>query len=162
MENYIVINGKKAELTEEQLEKLGIKIKKDNPFERLPNQDYLYVSYNGEVCEDTEGGYNADASRYRVANYCRDEALMQQRAYHETLDRLLWRFACENGELDNPWDGEHAHWNIVYDTSEKYFHPSCICYAKCNEPYFPSKELAQRAVDEIIIPFMKKHPGFVW
>lgn len=27
MENYIVINGKKSELTKEQLEKLGIKIK---------------------------------------------------------------------------------------------------------------------------------------
>ena len=34
MDNYIVINGKKAELTEEQLEKLGIKIekKRNNPF----------------------------------------------------------------------------------------------------------------------------------
>ena len=29
MENYIVINGKKAELTEEQLEKLGIEVKDD-------------------------------------------------------------------------------------------------------------------------------------
>ena len=34
MENYIVINGKKAELTEEQLVKLGIKIKKKTPFTR--------------------------------------------------------------------------------------------------------------------------------
>lgn len=31
MENYIVINGKKAELTEEQLVALGIEIKKNDP-----------------------------------------------------------------------------------------------------------------------------------
>lgn len=32
MENYIVINGKKAELTKEQLEALGIEIEKKDPF----------------------------------------------------------------------------------------------------------------------------------
>lgn len=33
--NYIVINGKKAELTEEQLRALGIEKEKNNPFERV-------------------------------------------------------------------------------------------------------------------------------
>lgn len=31
MNNYIVINGKKAELTEEQLKQLGISIEKEKP-----------------------------------------------------------------------------------------------------------------------------------
>ena len=43
-ENYIVINGKKAELTKEQLEALGICINKtdnkENPFERCINNGY--------------------------------------------------------------------------------------------------------------------------
>ena len=29
-------------------------------------------------------------------------------------------------------------------------------------PYFNTKEIAQRAIDEIVLPFMKEHPEFVW
>lgn len=48
MENYIVINGKKAELTEEQLKQLGIKTEKEskkkrtNPFDSTPRQVHVY------------------------------------------------------------------------------------------------------------------------
>ena len=39
-ENYIVINGKKSDLTNEQMELLGIKARK-NPFERVSkNESY--------------------------------------------------------------------------------------------------------------------------
>lgn len=44
-ENYIVINGKKAELTEEQLKQLGIEPekKRKNPFERVTGEKYYYI-----------------------------------------------------------------------------------------------------------------------
>ena len=35
MENYIVINGKRTELTEEQLKELGLIMEKKSPFERV-------------------------------------------------------------------------------------------------------------------------------
>lgn len=38
MENYIVINGRKAELTEEQLKALGIETEKKSPFDRVHNK----------------------------------------------------------------------------------------------------------------------------
>lgn len=46
MENYIVINGKKAELTEKQLKQLGINVEvnKETPFTRHPEK--LYWSIN--------------------------------------------------------------------------------------------------------------------
>lgn len=44
MDNYIVINGKKAELTEKQLEQLGIKTSK-NLWVRMP-----WVTREGEPC----------------------------------------------------------------------------------------------------------------
>ena len=40
-ENYIVINGKRAELTEEQMKVLGIKVKK-NPFDRDGSNNRCY------------------------------------------------------------------------------------------------------------------------
>lgn len=48
-ENYIVINGKKIELTEEQLKQLGIepKKKRKNPFERVPKGEvYFFADYD--------------------------------------------------------------------------------------------------------------------
>ena len=43
--NYIVIDGKKAELTNEQMNLLGIKVR-NNPFERVGKND-SYYKYNG-------------------------------------------------------------------------------------------------------------------
>lgn len=46
-ENYIVINGKKIELTEEQQKQLGIEPQKKNPFERVPEGEVYFLSgYN--------------------------------------------------------------------------------------------------------------------
>ena len=47
-ENYIVINGKKAELTNEQMEILGIKVRK-NPFERVSKNESYYNISNKEL-----------------------------------------------------------------------------------------------------------------
>lgn len=49
-ENYIVINGKKAELTEEQIEKLGIKLEKkyEEMFELLCDREpYFFINDKG-------------------------------------------------------------------------------------------------------------------
>lgn len=42
-ENYIVINGKKIELTEEQLKQLGIEVRK-NPFNRAHSAESYFIS----------------------------------------------------------------------------------------------------------------------
>ena len=48
-ENYIVINGKRAELTEEQMKVLGIEVKK-NPFDRVSSDDrYYYTIVSSDV-----------------------------------------------------------------------------------------------------------------
>ena len=41
MENYIVINGRKAELTAEQLKALGIETEKKSPFDRCDDKKML-------------------------------------------------------------------------------------------------------------------------
>ena len=45
-ENYIVINGKKTELTEEQLKQLGIEPekKRKNPFDRVPAGEIYFAA----------------------------------------------------------------------------------------------------------------------
>ena len=162
MENYIVINGKKAELTKEQLEKLGIEIK-GNPFERGIGNRYYYINWDGEVTIDVDEAIDNDDKSHDVANYCRDKELMEQRALHETLNRLLWRFSMQNGGDEIDWnDVKKAKWLICFDHINKQFNTICTYTWHASDVHFISQEVAQRAIDEIIKPFMTEHPDFVW
>ena len=67
-ENYIVINGKKAELTNEQMEILGIKVRK-NPFERVSkNESYYNISNKTNVMRYTEKEDDTDQGLYNTVN----------------------------------------------------------------------------------------------
>lgn len=164
LKNYICIDGKRAPITEEQLKALGIEVKKANPFERIKNQNYYFIANDGNICKDLEVYSVNDKLRHNVANYCTDEKLMQQRSLKETLNRLLWRFSMGNGGGKIDWsDKNQAKYYIeyAYDTglfNIDYFH----CIKQQGTECFISKEIAQRAIDEIVKPFMEEHPEFIW
>lgn len=167
MENYIMLEGKKIPLTDEQIEMLrGTKepeeVKK-SPFERVYDRGYYFIQYDGTVEYDFDKGDMGDEYCLAVANYCTDKKMMEQRALHETLNRLLWRFSMENGEGENKWDCEHSHWVIKYVHDSGVFCTSWTTVVhQAGAIYFSTDELACRAIEEIIKPFMKDHPEFVW
>lgn len=153
MENYICINGKKAELTEEQMKALGIELTKDNPFNRAEMRKvYYYISHIGDVTFAYETETTLDKYGFDVANYCTDKEMMEQRAIWETLSRLLWRFSEQNGGggmfgIANKGNGNFC------PIKENY---------RYLDPTFKTADIANRAITEIIKPFMAKHPDFVW
>lgn len=163
-DNYIVFNGKRVDLTQEQIEKLGLVETKDNSFKRKNNKFYYFIRSDGEVNYELDIGGDFDSNRYDIANYCTDKSLMEQRALHETLSRLLWRFSMEH-------DGDKIDWNnhdsskycVSYDHIDNEFTFTANAYTqRLFTPHFYSREIAQRAIDEIVKPFMKQHPEFVW
>ena len=104
-ENYIVINGKKAELTAEQLKALGLKREiKSNPFKKKITQSYCYIDGTGEVIRLQDVDCFNDKQHFKVANYCTNREIMQQQAYRETLNRLLWRYSMEHGGDEIDWN----------------------------------------------------------
>ena len=164
-ENYIVINGKRAELTDEQLAQLGIVTEKKNPFARTKCNEYFYtIDPAGEVSRIVE--YNTESGKqlFECANYCTDEGIMKQRALHETLNRLLWRYSMEH-------DGNKIDWR---DMHQEKFYIRIVGESKYDWDYvvadeaipgivfFYSENIAANAIKEIIEPFMKAHPDFVW
>ena len=158
-----MLNGKRVDLTDEQLEKLGIKVEKDN-FKRKISGYYYCITEKGNVERVQDINLPINKKCYNVANYCLDEKVMQQRALHETLDRMLWRFSMKN-------DGDKINWNIYgnakyhlyFDYNNKEISINENRYFKTiGCPYFNTEEIAQRAIDEIVKPFMKEHPEFVW
>lgn len=163
MENYICINGKKAELTEEQMKALGIGLPKASPFDRSisANNKYYTIDSTGEIFSTNDMHHSVDIWRYRTANYCTDASILEQRALHETLNRLLWRYSMEHDGDKIRWfndtfkhgikRGADGTWN-TYPTNANLF----------GAPMFYTTTIAQNAIEEIVEPFMKAHPEFKW
>lgn len=161
-ENYIVINGKRLELTKEQLKALGIEVRK-NPFERVAKSEmYCYIdSFNEVHCvaDDTD---NSDDMSFECSNYFNDETFAKQVALHHLFYRKLLKFAYDNECEDMAeWNGHNNHWCIYYDTDVLKY---CVagCSYKFDGVWFSSEEGAKRAIKEVVEPFIKEHPEFVW
>lgn len=163
-ENYIVINGKKIELTEEQIKELNldIELERRNPFTRF-NDKYYYIEETGRICMYYDSQDPLDKKLYNNTNYFNDNDFAEQVNLHQLLYRKLLKFAYDNEREDTAkWDGQHAHWTIRYDNYRNEF---CSYYQngyKAHDVYFSSKDGAVRAIKEVVEPFMKEHPDFVW
>lgn len=165
MTNYICINGNKAELTAEQMRALGIELPKvERPFERVRKQDYYCIDERGRVYTGHDLDWESDRGRYNVANYCTNKAIMEQRALHETLNRLLWRYSMEHDGDKIDWnDFEQAKYYTYYDNAKNViFIDFGYSLYKYGITYFLNRHIAEAAVKEIIEPFMKAHPEFKW
>ena len=166
-ENYIMLNGKRVDLTDEHLEKLGLKVEKKDPFNTRFKSEYYYINFLGHVKRIGDWDDSTDNAIYNVANCCTDFELMQQRALHETLSRLLWRFSMQNDGDKIDWNVTSRKYFITYDYRDEefrvdYYQTSIGCALKSTTEYFYSVDIAKRAIEEIVIPFMKEHPEFVW
>lgn len=157
------IDGRRIELTDAQVEEL-LKGKEESYFNRRKsNQRYYSISHQGKIVEEYEHETVIDLNLYNVANYCANKELMQQRALHEILDRLLWRFSMENDGDKIDWGNNYqSKYRIVFNCQNYNFVIESNQYIKNDRNYFYSRKTAERAIEEIIKPFMKEHPDFVW
>ncbi len=165
-ENHIVINGKKSELAEEQLKTLGIEVetKRKNPFEEVNRfEDYYFVEKNNEVHAYMKTDSSVDNQMYTSANYFNDKAFAEQIALHQLFYRKLLKFAYYNGFEDAAkWDGVNPHWHIIYNKVNDVFITMKKLASKDFTVYFSTEEGAERAIEEVVKPFVKEYPEFVW
>lgn len=165
MDNYIVINGKKAELTKEQLEKLGIKTEKENSFTRRPyGEKYYYITQNDTVNTYSEDGSIYDEKLYEHVNYFNDKDFAQQVALHQLLYRKLLKYAYENDAFADDWTNPNSSkYFIINHTDDNKF---CVDWNRTLKHsgvvYFTSEKVTEQAFEDVVKPFMKEHPEFVW
>ena len=168
MENYLMLDGRKYELSPDlvnALRSVDPVPEKKNPFERVkgdPKNIYFAIDETGDVYDATDWGTINDNSRFAIANYCTDFALMRQRALHETLDRLLWRYSAEHG-LASGWDHSRFNYRIYrrMDNGEFVIENNAT-YKAQGAVYFCDEATARSAIEEVVKPFMAEHPDFVW
>lgn len=169
MDNYIVINGEKAELTEEQLEKLGIEVekKRNNPFDTEPQRVSVYSI--GTVCVEDRGtainplSLSTATTLIERANSFNNWEFANQVYLHELLNRKLLKYAWDNEAEDCEWDKLKSHYYIVFNIEEKRFEigENIVCKI-ANTVFFSSADIAKKAIEDIIKPFMEEHKDFVW
>ena len=165
MDNYIVINGKKAELTEEQLEKLGIKVKKkrNNPFNSELKYEDKYFIIDEQGVKTFFYVPIIDEYMLNNGNCFNDEDFANQVYLHELLNRKLLKYAWDNECEDNQkWNGAIKHYYIVYNEPYKNFEVASSYFKALNTVYFPSICTAKDAIEDVIKPFMEEHKDFVW
>ena len=158
----LIVDGKEYKLTDEQMELLKLlgascdtKEEKYKLFHRTPESIFFSIHSSGAVfkSKDCSDSYVNELSS--VANYCKDKGIMTKRAKQEVLSRLLWQFSMKNGWSDDLWkDVDILKYYIFYDHEGKVWE---IGYTYRQEAvsriHFISKEIAQQALNEIVIPF---------
>lgn len=159
----LTIDGKEVQLTHEQLRLLGIETRK-NPFERVTKSEmYYYIdSFNAVHCvaDDADG---SDDMSFECSNYFTDETFANQVALHQLLYRKLLKFAYDNECEDTAeWNKTNCHYYISYNIDEQRFYADVTGSFKHNDVWFRSRYSAKRAIEEVVGPFMKEHPEFVW
>lgn len=157
----LFIGEKEVQLTEKDIEEIREKYSSyvKNPlFRRIHNEPYFYITSDGFVERAVDFHYNEDGMRYDVANYCTNRDIMVGRAKSEVLSRLLWKFSMENGWYDIPWDvGSAYKYYLAYNHYAGEWEIRKVRIINTfGTVYFVSNEIAQRALDEIIIPFERE------
>lgn len=133
-----------------------------NPFKRVKGKEYYCID-GEEICMYRDYGNGNDKSLYKQTNYFNDKDFANQVALHQLLYRKLLKFAYDNECEDTAeWNGANEHWLINYHKLDDDFTIVYMEAAKELSVYFSTEEGASRAINEVVRPFMKEHPDFVW
>lgn len=178
MENYICINGNKTELTEEQLKQLGIKeevkVKEDNPKRNNPfnsepeevNGNFYYITSDGVRFDDNDD-YNA--GMITTANSFNNGLFAKQVYLHELLNRKLLKYAYDNEAEDCEWNWTvspickgNIHYFIYKEILSGQFKIGNDVISRHSEVYFSEHDVAERAIADVVKPFMEEYPEFEW
>lgn len=167
MDNYIVINGKKLELTEEQLKQLGIEVdeKRNSPFDRVSrSESYYFIHSSDNVNCAIEDCPEVDHHYFDNANYFNDTDFANQVMLHQQLYRKLLKYAYDNNAEDSEWDkaNVNSHYFIYFDSAKGHFVVGDNHYCHSQSIYFSSENVAKQAIQDVVEPFLAEHPEFIW
>ena len=167
--NKLILDGVEYGLSDELVAKLKEEItindavrRDQNVFDRLFCKKYHFVDKVGDVATYIDDNDTMDNALYAVANYCHDEEMMKQRALHETLNRLLWRYSETHGG-DNSWQTENnQHYFICWSAADGLGVTYFVMVKAQGVVYFKDEKTAWSAIEEVVKPFLVEHPEFVW
>ena len=137
---------------------------RNNPFDRVKEgYDYYIPCNNGKVLTTPETYGNGDDQLYYNAAYLNDKEFAEQMSLKWLLNRKLEKYAWDNEAEDCAWDNENEHYSILYTPKDGDFFAGSSTWIK--QPltiYFSNGETAEKAIKDVVEPFMTEHPEFRW
>lgn len=161
-ENYIMLNGKKIKLTDEQVYMIRADEPQKTPFDRVGKGMSYYCITNYNVQECSEFNNYFDNERFDSGNYCTNENIMKQHALHMLLNNMLWKYSMTHGGgnvLENGCFIIFAEVNDTYEPLINYYTGDSNI-RNIGSVVFCSKKIAENAIEEIVKPFIKAHSDF--
>lgn len=161
-ENYIVINGKRAELTKEQMEQLGIEVEGNKRWRNVNGGEYWFVDSNNEVRNDEEYGYNYDNFRYYSHNYFQTKEEAETYARVLGTETLLKKYADEHNTGFK--DFKDVKYYLIWSSIADDFSIDFVEYYACRPRtiFFSSREIAQNAIKEIGLERILEYLTYEW
>ena len=163
-ENYIVINGKRAELTEEQLNQLGIGLPKNKRWRAERGEKYYRVNTFNEISSLRECCCDNDDWCYYSHNYFKTKEEAEKYARVLETEMLLRKYADEHNDELTWCSPNNFVWSICYS----HLHHNDISF-ECwgtsqlaRTVYFSSKDIAQSATKEIGKERIKEYLTYEW
>lgn len=165
MNNYTVINDKKAELTKEQLKALGIEdeLARNSPFGKIIDNSYYYITSTDRINFTENIDSVVDNDLYDNTNYFNDEDFTNQVMLHQKLYRKLLKYAYDN-DTANDWTNPYSRKYFItkYTKNNKIEVGWALTFKHNCVVYFNSEEVTKQAIEDVVKPFMKEYPEFVW
>lgn len=162
-ENYIMLNGKKIPLTDEQVKLIQSDVPEKSPFDRAHHGGtYFSVISNFELNENCECSSHLDDKIFNSSNYCTDKNIMRQHALHMQLNNLLWRYSMTHSGDSIDWNDRNKTKVVIYYNAalDKFGCSRCVLFKYFGDVPFDSEETAKAAIEEIVKPFIAEHPDF--
>lgn len=105
-----------------------------------------------------------DENFIAAANSFNDKDFANQVYLHELLNRKLLKYAYENDAIVKDWtDLNSRKYFITKNTENEQLLVNWDYRLKQNcVVYVISREAAEQAIEDVILPFMVEHPEFIW
>lgn len=168
-----VVNGVEIPLTDLQLKQFESLVEKPKHKHKMSKpilgQQYCIVDYSsvdGHYVRQL-GPWNndqIDCGHFGNGNCYVDTDLSEQVAMNLNLTAKLRKFTYDNGWNDKYLlDGSKKKYRLLFDCENKrWYLNNEFTFISYNEVYFETKELSLQAIKEIVIPFCKENPTYIF
>ena len=161
-ENITINMENLSESERKQLLKLIDKANETNDiFDFKKGDTYYTISEDGAITEYLLLSDSADMIFINNYNACTNKTYMEKLAKRQLLERMLWQYSWQHGgreiECNNSLAKFYIYYNLCVDKWETSYQEAYLPIC----PYFKSREIAQNAIKEVIIPFEEKHGKYI-
>lgn len=161
-ENYIMINGKRLDLTDEQLKQLGIEVTNNKRW-RANDGYYWFVTSEGISCDTWDCEDDEHNFRFYSHNYFETEEEANKYASVLNTEMLLMKYADEHNEKEITPDIETERYFIYWDfTCDEIRVKNLMLSMMPRTVYFSSESIAHNAIEAIGTDRIVEYLTYAW